>query len=206
MQRDEGTTPAIFLTNPKYPHNVGGIVRIASCFGVNQLWWTGTRVTLDPSKGRLPREERMKGYASVKLFPNRENGLDSFPKGTTPVGIELVKGAQLLPRFEHPDNPVYVFGPEDGSIPQGIRRLCHSFVAIPTHHCLNLSNAVSLVLYDRLCKQMAKGEVSGWTMDDFLRESRGDTSGWFNNDDPACGIEGLQGDETRRFQSVGSAR
>jgi len=201
-QRDKGETPSILLCNPKYPHNVGGIVRIASCFGVKQLWWTGDRVTLDPTKGRLPREERMKGYADVTLFANREKPFDAFPPGTTPVGIELVKGAQLLPRFEHPKNPIYVFGPEDGSIPQSIRKFCHSFVAIPTYHCLNLSNAVSLVLYDRLLKQMESGEVQGWTMDDFLKEQRG----WYDNTDPACGIEGLQGDEVTKFQSVGSAK
>ena len=200
MQRDQAKPPAIVLCNPKYPHNVGGIIRIASCFGIEHLVWTGDRVTLDTKKGeRLPREERMKGYANVKLYPGRENPLDAFPDD---VAIELVKGSQLLPRFEHPKNPVYVFGPEDGSVPQGIRRKCHAFVAIPTFHCLNLSNAVSLVMYDRLVKQMAAGEVKGWTMDDFLMEQRG----WFNADSDTGGIVGLQGDEVNTFTSTGSAK
>lgn len=201
--RDRGVTPSIVLCNPKFAHNVGAAVRIASCFGVEQLWWTGSRVNMDPSQGRLPREERMKGYNSVKLFPNREAPLDAFKTGEyTPVAVELVKGSQLLPHFEHPKNPVYVFGPEDGSIPGGIRRLCHSFVAIPTHHCLNLANALCMVLYDRLCKQMASGEVVGWTMEDFLMEQRG----WFDSDAADGGLQGVTGEEAKRFSSHGSVR
>lgn len=168
-----GATPAVVLCNPKYPHNVAGVLRTCSCFGVSQLWWTGSRVSLDvPKHERLPREERMRGYADVKLFPGEAKPLDAFAD-CTPVAIELVPGAQLLPHFEHPQNAVYVFGPEDGSVPAGIRRLCHSFIAIPTAHCLNLSQAVTLVLYDRLLKDMQAGRVEGWSMGDFLTEHRG---------------------------------
>lgn len=182
MSRLQGESPAVILCNPKYDHNVAGILRTCSCFGVKQLWWTGSRVSLDkPKHERLPREERMKGYADVKMFDQQEKPFDAFPDDCTPVAIELVPGAQLLPHFVHPKNPVYVFGPEDGSIPSILRRHCQSFVAIPTAHCLNLSQAVTLVLYDRLIKQMQAGEVTGWTMDEFLMEKRG----WQGYFDPA---------------------
>lgn len=194
--RVKGESPAVVLINPKYAHNVGGALRMCSCFGVNQLWWTGDRVTLDHGKGeRLPREERMKDYARVMVVDSFDQTriMDRFPDGVTPVCVELVKGAQLLPHFEHPEHPVYVFGPEDGSVPQPIRALCHSFVAIPVAHCLNLSVAVGMTLYDRLIKDMWAGRVLGWTMDQFLKEQRG--CGWY---DPAQGqgIEGLKGTET----------
>lgn len=65
-----GQHPAIILDNPKYSHNVGAVVRTASAFGVGQVLWTGKRVTMNVEKGeRLPREERMKGYSKVQLFP-----------------------------------------------------------------------------------------------------------------------------------------
>jgi tRNA(Leu) C34 or U34 (ribose-2'-O)-methylase TrmL len=61
--------------------------------------------------------------------------------------------------FQHPDNAVYVFGPEDGSIPQVLRRHCHRFVKIPAKHCTNLAAAVYIVLYDRAYKHyLATGE------------------------------------------------
>lgn len=147
-----GAPPAIVLINPKYPHNVGTCQRACSAFGVKQLWWTGDRVTLDPEKGeRLPREERMRGYKDVDLI-NYDRPLDQFPRGTTPVAIEVRANSERLPEFVHPDNPVYVFGPEDGMIPKHILSLCHRFLLIPTKHCLNLAAAVNVVLYDRMAK------------------------------------------------------
>jgi formylglycine-generating enzyme required for sulfatase activity len=68
-KKPTGVAPAIALVNPKFPHNVGKAVRAASCFGVKQVWFTGSRVSLEPrgKKYRLPREERMKGYRDVEL-------------------------------------------------------------------------------------------------------------------------------------------
>jgi tRNA C32,U32 (ribose-2'-O)-methylase TrmJ len=57
------------LIDPKYAHNVGMVVRLASCYGLSQVWFTGERVSLDIStKRRLPREERMKGYSDVEII------------------------------------------------------------------------------------------------------------------------------------------
>ena len=69
MDRSEapsGRSPAVVLIDPKYAHNVGMVVRLASCYGFRQVWFTGERVSLDISfRKRLPREERMKGYADA---------------------------------------------------------------------------------------------------------------------------------------------
>jgi len=146
--KKRGKSPAIVLVNPKFPHNVGATVRSASCWGIEQVWWTGDRIRLDEKK-RLPREERMRGYKDVELI-QFNNPFDQFNlDDVVPVAIELQKGAESLPNFEHPKNAVYVFGPEDGSIPATFKKFCHRFVVIPTRHCLNLSVAVSIVLYER---------------------------------------------------------
>jgi len=146
--KKQGKAPAVILVNPKFPHNVGAVVRSASCWGVGQVWWTGDRIKLD-SKTRLPREERMKGYKDVELR-QFDNPFDQFDLSkVTPVAIELQKGAESLPTFIHPENAVYIFGPEDGSITPIFKKYCHRFVVIPTKHCLNLSVAVSIVLYER---------------------------------------------------------
>jgi tRNA(Leu) C34 or U34 (ribose-2'-O)-methylase TrmL len=57
--------------------------------------------------------------------------------------------------FEHPADATYVFGPEDGNVPKGALSVCHRFVSIPSHHCLNLAAAVYTVLYDRVVKRWA---------------------------------------------------
>ncbi|MBN2170190.1 MAG: RNA methyltransferase [Candidatus Krumholzibacteriota bacterium] len=148
----EDMTPAVALWNPKYPHNVGAAVRAASCFGGRLVLFSGDRIQIEGKKGwRLPREERMKGYRDVTII-NDDHFFDRFPGTVTPVAVEVRRSTETLPVFAHPEKALYVFGPEDGSLPPSALRHCHRFVAIPSVHCLNLGSAVNVVLYDRLVK------------------------------------------------------
>jgi len=153
-------TPAIILHNPKYPHNVGAAVRACSCFNSELIIFTGDRVSLTPDKGkkgyRLPREERMKGYKHVKLI-NDSYPFNRFSKDVTPVAVEVRENSEKLPHFIHPPNPVYVFGPEDGSIPQIYLKHCQRFLIIPSPFCLNLAASINVILYDRMAK-IIRGE------------------------------------------------
>ena len=180
-----GQLPAVILIDPKYPHNVGAALRACSCFGLRQLWWTGTRVRIDPVKGeRLPREERMKGYKDVALCPG-EQPLEHFT-GAVPVAIEVRQQSEPLTTFVHPENAVYVFGPEDGSIPKVWLHQCHRFVHIPANHCLNLSTAVAVVLAHRRMSRQLAGQEPILPLHQQLREKRGqvgatpllDSMGW----------------------------
>lgn len=146
---DAHTDPSggVVLWNPKYLYNLGGTVRAAACFGSDFVLWTGSRIELDTE--RLPRELRMKEYASVKVTHTSSRPFDLVPKGFVPVCVEILPTAESLTHFQHPDRAVYVFGPEDGEVPQVIRRFCHRFVSIPSDHCLNLSAAVNVVLAHR---------------------------------------------------------
>ena len=173
--RKEGTTPAVALVNPRFPHNVGAAVRAASCFGAGQVWFSGDRVKMAlDQKRRLPREERMKGFADVELR-HFDPFFDQFESDVTPVAVELRPNAEPLPLFEHPEKALYVFGPEDGSLGSVYLRHCHRFVVIPTRHCVNLAAAVYLVLYDRATKLDTHA-----TIHDTLAESR---RGFTDNDD-----------------------
>jgi tRNA(Leu) C34 or U34 (ribose-2'-O)-methylase TrmL len=155
--------PAVVLIQPKYSHNVGQAVRIASCYGISQIWYSGTRVKLVSAGERLPREERMKGYADVTLVndPDPLEALLRASPDATPVAIELRPGAEPLPTFEHPERAIYVFGPEDGSLRGPVLKRCHRFVVIPTAHCLNLATSIGTVLYDRAAKAGAALSVAG---------------------------------------------
>lgn len=147
-------TPSIILYNPKYPHNVGGAVRACSNFGAKAVVFTGNRVSLEPNKEkgyRLPREERMKDYQDIVLV-NDNYPFNRFGEGIVPVAVEKRENAESLTYFQHPRNAVYVFGPEDGSIPQVMLRHCQRFLVIVSKHCLNLSAAVNVVLADRITK------------------------------------------------------
>lgn len=145
-----GASPAIALLDPKYRRNLGEAIRAASCFGLKQVWYTGNRIEIAPGE-RLPREERMKGYAEVDLI-QYDYFFEQFPKDVVPVAVEIMPGAELLPQFEHPEKALYVFGSEDKGIPSHIKKLCHKFVTIPTRHPLNLYTSIAITLYDRQCK------------------------------------------------------
>jgi tRNA(Leu) C34 or U34 (ribose-2'-O)-methylase TrmL len=166
-----GVSPSIALVNPKYARNVGAVLRLASCYGVKQLWMSGNRINDDPSMAkRLPREERMKGYKEVDLI-QYDKFLDLFPSDVIPVAVEVRENSEPLYTFDHPEKAVYVFGPEDGSIPRVYLQHCHRFVVIPTRHCLNLATAVATVLHDRAYKNYLKGNEEIITPGEF--EQRG---------------------------------
>lgn len=151
-----GRAPAVVLIDPKYAHNVGMVVRLASCYGLGQVWFTGERVSLDVAhRRRLPREERMKGYSDVEIV-NYDYPFEQFADAV-PVAVEVRKTSEPLHSFEHPENAVYVFGPEDGSIAKPHVAHCHRFVVIPTKHCLNLATAVATILWDRQYKRWLGG-------------------------------------------------
>lgn len=157
---------AVVLLNPKTPYNVGSVIRACSIFDVPTLRWTGKRITategrrksgsgLKGNRPRLPREERMKDYLGVDWREAPEAVLDSFVKqGLTPVAVEVRDSSEWLDEFVHPARAVYVFGPEDGSIPKGMLSACHRFVRIRTANRtpLNLAAAVNVVLHDRYVK------------------------------------------------------
>jgi len=144
-----GIAPAVALVNPKNASNLGMVIRLASCYNVKQVWYTGDRIQIAEGE-RIPREERMKGYNEVQLI-QYDKFFDQF-KDVTPVAVEVRENAELLTEFEHPENAIYVFGPEDGGLTKVHLQHCHRFVKIPTRHCLNLATAVSTVLYDRMVK------------------------------------------------------
>lgn len=160
---------AVVLLNPKTPYNVGSAIRACSIFGVNVLRWTGKRITTAEgrrkagtqfgkgNRPRLPREERMKDYTDVDWTVAPEDVISSFiAQGYTPVAVEVRDNAERLDEFVHPEKAVYVFGPEDGSVPKGVLAVCHRFVCIrtATRTPLNLAAAVNLVLHDRYVKEV----------------------------------------------------
>lgn len=152
--------PAIVLYAPKYPHNVGQVVRLASAYGIPQVWYSGDRIR-QAIGARLPREERMRRYEDVALI-NHPDPLarlcEALPRAC-PVAVELRPGSEDLVDFVHPggeEEPLYVFGPEDGSLSGPVLKRCHRFVVIPSFECLNLATSVATILYDRMAKMPAQ--------------------------------------------------
>lgn len=175
MGEMRGKTPAVILINPKYPHNGGGVFRDAACWGVPQVWITGDRLKNQFAQaGRLSREERMRALVRETDLFWCDRPFDEFPRGTTFIGVEVLPNAEVLTlRWEHPEDAVYVFGPEDGSLPKAVRLQCHRFIILPTRICLNLQVAAGMVLGHRMLDRMARGIEPTRSAYDMMADDRG---------------------------------
>lgn len=144
-----GIPPAVVLIDTKFAVNAARALRNCAAYRVGQLWITGDRWAhgwVSPKgKPRPPREERMKNYQAVQLYRCAQP-LRAFKGHGTPIAIEITRRAIPIASYEFPPDPVFVFGPEDGSIPAGVRHECHDFVVLPTCSCVNLADAVGQTL------------------------------------------------------------
>lgn len=154
---------AICLDRPKFAHNVGMNVRVAAYYCVEQVMVTGQRIKDEVDRlNRVPREERLRGYADV-LLSHTADPISLLDEDVVPVAVEFRPNSELLYDFEHPQKALYIFGPEDGSVDPALLTKCHRFVKIDTSECLNLSIAVATVLYDREAKLRKLRELANLT-------------------------------------------
>lgn len=134
---------AIGLVAPKNEHNVGGALRAADCYGAGLILLQAPRYRHWATN--VTRAERRIPMIVGPICEHR-------PFDCPMVVVEIVEGATPLPAFQHPQRALYVFGPEDGSVPTNIIERAQHVVSIPTRHCMNLAATVNVVLYDRIAK------------------------------------------------------
>ncbi len=142
---------SIGLVNPKSPDNVGSVMRAAGNYRVDSVYYCGPRYPR-----ALERNPRLVDTARKVSVNIPLKGVDSLvgeiAKGLAIVCIEFAEGAQPLTTYPHPQDALYIFGPEDGTIDQDIIDQADAVVYIPTVGCMNLAATVNVVLYDRLAK------------------------------------------------------
>ena len=135
----------IALYQPKKEVNIGGCLRASYIYGVNLVIIQGLSSMGHPS-------DPQKAYRHLPVLAGVTDLFEHIPYACVPVAVELVESAESLVSFKHPKNATYIFGPEDGSIPEKTLRRCSSVVKIPTKYCMNLAATVNVVLYDRMAK------------------------------------------------------
>ena len=155
-------TVFIGLIDPKSPTNVGAIIRAAGCYLANEVRYTGERF----DRAAKYHTDTQNTASKIPLI-HTDDLLSPLVEHMKVVCVELAEGASLLTQFEHPENALYIFGPEDGSIPQSVIDRADSVVYIPTEGCMNLAATVNVVLYDRLSKLAPNGHN-----DDIITRSR----------------------------------
>lgn len=137
---------AIGLYRPKTTANVGGAMRAAGCYGAALVAVEGARYYKE-------REDTQQAWRHIPVLHG--SLLDLMPLGCDPVVVEICARAKPLPQFVHPERAFYIFGPEDGSVPDDVVAQCARVVQVPTRYCMNLAATVNVVLYDRMAKRHA---------------------------------------------------
>jgi len=141
----------IGLVNPKGPSNVGTVMRAAGCFNAGEVLFTGTRYARAAQYETKTNTDTHRARNNIPLT-QVECLISAKKEGAKVICVELCLGATSLTEFSHPEQALYIFGPEDGSISQLIVDQADHVVYIPTKDCLNLAATVNVVLYDRLAK------------------------------------------------------
>jgi tRNA(Leu) C34 or U34 (ribose-2'-O)-methylase TrmL len=135
---------AVGLYKPKTPENVGAAIRAAYCYGAVFVAQSGVRYegsALDTAKG----------HRHLPLL-TVDSLINTIPHDCVGVAVDLLPNARSLVDYTHPERALYVFGPEDGTLPAELVEHCKDVVYVPTRYCMNLAATVNVVLYDRLAK------------------------------------------------------
>lgn len=136
---------SIGLHQPRNPLNVGEVLRAAGCYGAAMVAASGIRY-------KRARTDTQAAHKHLPLI-QCDSLLSVTPYRAARVGVELVDWATPIQKFKHPESAFYIFGPEDGSLPEDVLRSCDSVIYIPTQYCMNLAATVNVVLFDRLAKE-----------------------------------------------------
>lgn len=163
---------SIGLVNPKSPDNVSSVMRSAGNFSVDSVYYTGSRYTralrLNPDIPRMSRK------VSQGIPLTGVNCLvDSVISDMKIICVEFAENAIPLPEYQHPENALYIFGPEDSSIPQDIIDRADAVIFVPTTGCMNLAATVNVLLYDRLAKSFTlSADTHGFDNNELIRQNR----------------------------------
>lgn len=133
--------------------NIGTLWRSASNLSAAFIFTVGKRY-------RQQSSDTTKAFKHIPLleYQTVEDLKAGLPRDCLLIGVEQAASAVPLPLFAHPERAAYLLGAEDFGLPESVIEKCHRLIEIPSEHCLNVSTAGSIVMYDR----NTKGSVAQW--------------------------------------------
>lgn len=141
----------IAVLHPKSQVNIGTLWRSAFLNDAAFVGTIGRRYQYQPSD-----TPGTTSHVPLVHYADMDDFIRHIPHSCPIVGVELDECAKHLPEFCHPPRAVYLLGAEDHGIPRAILDRCHYTVQIPTVRdwSMNVAAAGSIVMYDRMAKQM----------------------------------------------------
>ena len=158
----------IVLVEPQHPGNIGAVARAMANFGLTDLAMVNGCELADESYARSksgrPVLENSKRYKTIEeAIANCDIAIGT--SGITPEGDKRWFRApenveKINDIITERENPALLFGRENYGLYREELALCETTITIPTnpeYPVLNLSHAVSIVLYEIKRKEKVKG-------------------------------------------------
>lgn len=137
----------------KTKFNYGSLFRTAQILGADFIFVIGARFERQST-------DTMKSWRHIPAY-----SYDTFeqfnaarPFDCPLVGIELTEDATCISDFKHPERACYLLGAEDHGLSSQAMQACQRMVRIPGEMSLNVSVAGSIIIYDRIQKQLLKNK------------------------------------------------
>jgi len=128
------------------PMNLGNLLRSSHAFGASFFFTVGP--AFDVHEMRASDTSGAFGHLPLYNFGKPADLI--LPHKTALVAVELLPDAIELPSFRHPQQAVYVLGPEGGNVSDEMLERCDFKLKIPLKFCINVGVAGALVMYDRM--------------------------------------------------------
>ena len=119
---------AVGLWQPKDGRNVGGALRAAQVYGAVLVALIGAH---RPAVLSRHPTDTMKAHRHIPVVLGADIAAVR-PLDCHVVAVEFDARGKTLPEFKHPERALYLFGPEDGSLPAHILAAAEHVVRIPT--------------------------------------------------------------------------
>ena len=151
----------IVLFEPEIPANTGNIIRLCANTGTQLHLIHPLGFDMDDKKLRRAGLDYHE-FSDVKEY----DGLDEFVEKVKPermFGIST-KGTKFVHDIEYKEGDAFLFGPETRGLPEEVRENLGAGQVLripmqPTNRSLNLSNSVSLMVYEAWRQLEFKGSV-----------------------------------------------
>lgn len=137
----------IGIYHTKTETNVGTLIRSAHSFGADFVFTIGRRYK---KQGSSLNQEK---HIPVFHFKTVCEWKKAMPSNARLVCIELHERAVPIKDFKHPERAIYLLGAEDHGLTEKIMDGCQ-VVQLPGKYCLNVATAGSIVIYDRIVKNI----------------------------------------------------
>jgi len=129
--------------------NYGSLFRTAQVFGADFIFLIGCRF-----KEQATDTMKSSRHMPLYVYKDFKDFNEHRPFNCKLIGIELTESATPIKDFKHPKQACYLLGAEDTGLTKEAIAGCQEIIILPGERSLNVAVAGSIVLFDRLMKDI----------------------------------------------------